>query len=44
MKKLLRQAEEAGRVKVRIDNKEKEYMAQVNGTYLMLYDRKCEGR
>ncbi|WP_302759720.1 hypothetical protein [Amedibacillus dolichus] len=39
MKKLLRQAEETGRVKVRIDNKEKEYMAQVNGTYLMLYDQ-----
>lgn len=40
MKKVLQEAKEKGKVKVRIDNKEQEYTAQVNGSYLMLYDTK----
>lgn len=42
MKKIMKEAKDNGKVKVRIDNKEQEYAAQVNGSYLMLYDTKAD--
>lgn len=38
MKKVIKEAQDKGKVRVRIDNKEQEYAAQVNGSYIMLYD------
>lgn len=38
MKKVMKEAEEKGKVKVSIDNKEMEYAASVNNGYLLLYE------
>lgn len=38
MKKVMKEAEEKGKVKVSIDNKEMEYGASVNNGYLLLYE------
>lgn len=42
MKKILKEAADKGKVKVRIDNKESEYNAKVNGDYLLLYDTNAD--
>lgn len=38
MKKVIKEANDNGKVKVKIDNKEQEYGAKVNGDYLLLYN------
>lgn len=38
MKKVMKEAKDNGKVRVKIDNKEQEYGANVNGDYLMLYN------
>ncbi|MEG0274477.1 MAG: hypothetical protein RR690_05055 [Longicatena sp.] len=38
MKKVMDEAKNNGKVKVKVDGKEQEYGAQVNGDYLLLYD------
>lgn len=42
MKKILKEAADKGKVKVRINNKESEYNAKVNGDYLLLYDTNAD--
>lgn len=42
MKKVLKEAKDKGKVKVRINNKEEEYGAQVNGSYLLLFDTNAD--
>lgn len=39
MKKIMKEAEDSGMAKVKIDNKEMEYAAMVNGDYLLLYNK-----
>ncbi len=42
MKKLMQEAKTNGKVKVNIDNEEKEYGALVNGDFLFLYDHNAD--
>lgn len=42
MKKVLQEAKDKGKVKVKINDKEEEYGAKVNGEYLLLYNAKAD--
>lgn len=42
MKKVMKEAADKGKVKVNINNKEMEYGAKVNGSYLFLYDTNAD--